>query len=82
MSNRVLIKPQNLGLRRRMGTRALPYPWPFLMSVEPGRGLVRNVLVEPPSPPTSGELPGAPEGEAPKNANFDARKRRVFISIR
>lgn len=31
---------------RRVGTRVLSAPWPFLYSVVPGRGLVKNLQSE------------------------------------
>lgn len=48
-----LIKPKAPALppiARRQPSRILDYPWPFPMSGDPQRGLVRNVQAPPKAP--------------------------------
>lgn len=74
MSERRMIQPASLGLRRRTRTRILPYPWPFPFSVEDGE-LFRNL---PPEPPIEEEeAQGAPRGKSAKKARKSGR--RVMI---
>lgn len=81
---RVMIQSDALGLRRRICTRVLTSPWPFLYSADPdGPGLVMNL------PPWALEEPSETSKEAPRRgkpwrkrwprAKKDAKSPRILI---
>jgi len=76
---RRFINPPVTGLCRRLGTRRLESPWPFLLSHDPERrALVLNL---PPLTPSAVRAGLDHLAQPVESAKSDHEKRRVFISV-